>query len=48
MFDCIYSIQLPHNVDQKKFLDELRTLNGNMTITLTLFRYEDRLYEMNK
>lgn len=48
MFDCIYSIQLPHNVDQKKFLDELRTLNGNMTITLTLFRYEDRLYEINK
>ncbi|MDE5768456.1 MAG: DUF4956 domain-containing protein [Oscillospiraceae bacterium] len=48
MFDCIYSIQLPMNVDQKKFLDELRTLNGNMTITLTLFRYEDRLYEVNK
>ncbi len=45
MFDCIYSIQLPDNVEQKKFLDELRTLNGNMTITLTLFRYEDKIYE---
>ena len=45
MFDCIYSIQLPDNVEQKKFLDELRTLNGNMTIQLTLFRYEDRIYE---
>ena len=45
LFDCIYSIQLPDNVDQKKFLDELRTLNGNMTIQLTLFRYEDRIYE---
>jgi hypothetical protein len=45
MFDCIYSIQLPNNVEQKKFLDELRTLNGNMTVTLTMFRYEDRLYE---
>lgn len=45
MFDCIYSIQLPHNVDQKKFIDELRTLNGNMTVTLTLFRYDDRMYE---
>ncbi len=45
MFDCIYSIQLPDNVEQKKFLDELRTLNGNMTITLTMFRYEDRIYE---
>lgn len=45
LFDCIYSIQLPNNVEQKKFLDELRTLNGNMTITLTMFRYEDRMYE---
>ncbi len=45
MFDCIYSIQLPNNVEQKKFIDELRTLNGNMTITLTLFRYEDKIYE---
>lgn len=45
MFDCVYSIQLPDNVEQKKFLDELRTLNGNMTITLTLFRYEDKIYE---
>ena len=45
MFDCIYSIQLPNNVEQKKFLDELRTLNGNMTITLTMFRYEDKIYE---
>lgn len=45
MFDCIYSIQLPDNVEQKKFLDELRTLNGNMTITLTMFRYEDKIYE---
>ncbi len=45
LFDCIYSIQLPDNVEQKKFLDELRTLNGNMTITLTMFRYEDKIYE---
>lgn len=45
MFDCIYSIQLPNNVEQKKMIDELRTLNGNMTITLTLFRYDDKLYE---
>ncbi len=44
-FDCIYSVQLPENVDQKKMIDELRTLNGNMTITLTLFKYDDKLYE---
>ena len=45
MFDCIYSVQLPTNVDQKKMIDELRTLNGNMTITLTLFKYDDKIYE---
>lgn len=45
MFDCIYSIQLPDNVEQKKMIDELRTLNGNMTITLTLFKYDDKIYE---
>ncbi len=45
MFDCIYAIQLPNNVEQKKMIDELRTLNGNMTITLTLFKYEDKIYE---
>lgn len=45
MFDCIYSIQLPTNVDQKKMIDELRTKNGNMTITLTLFKYDDKIYE---
>lgn len=45
MFDCIYSIQLPNNVEQKKMIDELRTLNGNMTITLTLFKYDDKIYE---
>lgn len=45
MFDCIYAIQLPNNVEQKKMIDELRTLNGNMTITLTLFKYDDKIYE---
>lgn len=45
MFDCIYSIRLPQNVEQKKMIDELRTLNGNMTVTLTLFKYDDKIYE---
>ena len=45
MFDCIYAIQLPNNVEQKKMIDELRTLYGNMTITLTLFKYDDKIYE---
>ena len=45
MFDCIYSVRVPSNVDQKKMIDELRTKNGNMTITLTLFKYDDKIYE---
>ncbi|MBP0972868.1 MAG: DUF4956 domain-containing protein [Oscillospiraceae bacterium] len=45
MFDCIYAIKLPTNVEQKKMIDEIRTLNGNMTVTLTLFKYDDQIYE---
>ena len=32
-------------MDQKKFIDELRALNGNMTINLVFFKYEDKIYE---
>ncbi|MCM1507741.1 MAG: DUF4956 domain-containing protein [Ruminococcus flavefaciens] len=45
LFELIYSVDVPNDIDQKKFLDELRTLNGNMNITLVLFRYDDKIYE---
>lgn len=45
LFELIYSVDVPDSIDQKKFIDELRTLNGNMTINLVFFKYDDRIYE---
>ena len=45
LFELIYSVDINDNVDQKKFIDELRALNGNMTINLVFFRYDDKIYE---
>lgn len=45
LFELVYSIQLKNDVDQKKFMDELRKLNGNLTVILSLYRYEDQVYD---
>lgn len=45
LFELIYSVDVPDTCDQKKFIDELRTLNGNMNINLIFFRYDDKIYE---
>lgn len=45
LFELIYSVDISDNIDQKKFIDELRALNGNMTINLVFFRYDDKVYE---
>ncbi len=45
LFELIYSVDVLDNIDQKKFIDELRTHNGNMTINLVFFRYDDKIYE---
>lgn len=45
LFELIYSVDVPDSTDQKKFIDELRTLNGNMTINLVFFKYDDKIYE---
>lgn len=45
LFELIYSVDVPDSCDQKKFIDELRTLNGNMNINLVFFRYDDKIYE---
>ena len=45
LFELIYSVDVLDNIDQKKFVDELRALNGNMTINLVFFRYDDKIYE---
>lgn len=45
LFELIYSVDLSDDIDQKRFIDELRTLNGNMTINLVFFKYDDKIYE---
>lgn len=45
LFELIYSVDVMDNIDQKKFVDELRALNGNMTINLVFFKYDDKIYE---
>ncbi|MGN0593058.1 MAG: DUF4956 domain-containing protein [Ruminococcus sp.] len=45
LFELVYSLEVKNDADQKQFLDELRSLNGNLTVVLTLFRYDDKVYE---
>ena len=39
--------ELKNILDHKQFIDEIRTMNGNLTVILTLFRYDDKVYETN-
>jgi hypothetical protein len=45
LFDLVYSIELKDGIDQKKFIDSIRTLNGNLNVTLILYKYNDQVYE---
>lgn len=45
LFDLVYSIEIKNDIDQKKFIDDLRKLNGNLTVILSFFRYEDAIYD---
>ena len=42
LFDVVYNIHLKTSADQKKFIDELRCRNGNLTIALTMKEFEER------
>lgn len=44
LFELNYMIYLKQNVNQKKFLDELRCRNGNLNITLTFSGFEEKIY----
>lgn len=44
LFDLVYSIELKNDIDQKKFIDAIRTLNGNLNVTLILYKYDDQVY----
>lgn len=44
LFDLVFNVEVKNSADQKKFLDELRTLNGNLNITLVLNKKDDKIY----
>lgn len=44
LFDLVYSIELKNDIDQKKFIDSIRTLNGNLNVTLILYKYDEQIY----
>lgn len=45
LFELIYSVDVYDDIDTKKFIDEIRTLNGNLTVNLVFFKYDDKIYE---
>lgn len=45
LFDLVYSIRVKTDADQKKFIDEIRALNGNLNVTLVLYKYDDQIYD---
>lgn len=45
LFELIYSVDVYDDLNQKKFIDELRSLNGNLNINLVFFKYDDKVYE---
>lgn len=40
LFDVVYNVHMKSSADQKKFIDELRCRNGNLTVSLTLKEYD--------
>ncbi len=45
LFDLIYSVRVRTDADQKKFIDDIRALNGNLNVTLVLYKYDDQIYD---
>ncbi len=44
LFELIYSVDVNNTANQKEFIDELRTLNGNLSVVLVLYKYDDKVY----
>ena len=44
LFEIHYIIQMKLDVDQKKFIDELRCKNGNLNISLNFAGLEEKVY----
>ena len=48
LFDLVYSIRIRTDADQKKFIDDIRALNGNLNVTLVLYKYDDQIYDVKQ
>lgn len=48
LFDLVYSIRVKTDADQKKFIDDIRALNGNLNVTLVLYKYDDHVYDQKQ
>ena len=46
LFDLVYSVRVRTDADQKKFIDDIRALNGNLNVTLVLYKYDDQIYDI--
>lgn len=46
LFDIVYQVRMKTDTDQKKFIDELRCRNGNLTISLVLKEFDERVAVM--
>lgn len=46
LFDLVYSVRVKTDADQKKFIDDIRALNGNLNVTLVLYKYDDQIYDV--
>nr|WP_302660767.1 polyphosphate polymerase domain-containing protein [uncultured Clostridium sp.] len=44
LYELNYSIHLKNDVNQKKFIDSLRVINGNLNISLTSCGSEDKIF----
>ena len=45
LFEVVYYMELKNDIDEKAFLDEVRTLNGNLTVVLIVREFDDKVYE---
>lgn len=45
LFEVVYYMELKNDIDEKAFLDEIRTLNGNLTVVLIVREFDDKVYE---
>lgn len=41
LYEVVFYIQMKENVDQKSFIDAIRALNGNLTVTLVMRDYSE-------